>query len=72
MALNVPIDKQGVDNIPDESNYCFKCGGELEIVEDIDFDETGCVNTSWLRCIECGQRNNWYEKEQWLKKQRKN
>jgi len=52
-------------------DYCFKCGGELEVIEDIDFGENGWSDTSWLRCKKCGQRNNWWEKEQWEKKKKK-
>jgi len=52
MNLNIPIDKQGIDDIPDNDS-CFKCGGELEVVEDHD----GVDDISWLRCVECGQKN---------------
>ena len=67
MALNIPIDKQDIDDLAHEDNFCFKCGGELTIIEDYDFDETGCVNASFLVCEKCGQVNNWTEKEKWLK-----
>jgi len=68
---NIPQDKQNIDNIPDD-DHCFKCSGELEIIEDCDWDcdEGGChmADSSYLKCVKCGQRNNWWEKEQWLKK----
>ena len=63
---NIPQDKQNIDNIPD-NNHCFKCGGELEVIEDND----GRDDLSCLRCVKCGQENNWYEKEQWEKKGKK-
>lgn len=62
MALNVPPGKQNIGNIPDENNYCFKCGGELEIVEDCSWDGDKLVDVSYLRCKKCGQKNNWSEK----------
>jgi len=52
-----------------DNSRCFKCGGSLEIIEECSRCVDGAMMaTSWLKCIECGQRNNWYEKEQWEKK----
>ena len=65
--MNKPVDKQNIDNLPSEDNFCFKCGGLLMVIEDYDFDEMGCVDTSFLVCEKCGQVNNWKEKERWLK-----
>jgi len=56
-----------------KENRCFKCGGKLELIEDNDWmgKYGGMKNTSWMRCTKCGKTNNWYEKEQWLKKGKK-
>ena len=64
----LPLDKQNIDNIPDENDYCFKCGGELEVTEEISADEYGMTTVYSLICIKCGQKNNWWEKEECLKK----
>jgi len=63
MNKNLPIDKQDIDNIPEYGN-CFKCDGELEVMEEND----GVDDISWVRCVKCGQRNNWWEKKEWEKK----
>ena len=51
------------------NNHCFKCGGKLEMVEDCTKGMDGeMTDISYLKCVKCGQPNNWYEKEQWEKK----
>jgi len=53
--------------------HCFKCGGDLELIEDNDWmgEFGGIKDTSFLICTKCKQVNNWHEKEQWLKKKTK-
>ena len=70
MNLNLPENKQNIDNIQD-NDYCFKCGGELEVIHEVNPDVDGWSDDSWLRCVKCGQNNSGYEKEEWLKKGKK-
>ena len=70
MNKNLPVDKQDIDNIYEYGN-CFKCNGKLEIIHEINPNENSFSDDSWLRCIKCGQRNNWWEKKEWEKKGKK-